>query len=79
MSESETRRVELRDVAPEAFEAIVTYVYTGRVRLAAGKKRKKEGTKKRRESPMRQTDERLIRENMCTTIIYSSNCFEILF
>lgn len=36
MSESETRRVELRDVAPEGFEAIVTYVYTGRVRLAAG-------------------------------------------
>eukprot|EP00903_Cladosiphon_okamuranus_P008085 g7795.t1 len=35
MSESETRRVELRDVAPEGFEAIVTYVYTGRVWLAA--------------------------------------------
>lgn len=38
MSESETRRVELRDVAPEGFEAIVTYVYTGRVRLAAGER-----------------------------------------
>ena len=36
MSEAETRRVELRDVAPEGFEAIVAYVYTGRVRLAAG-------------------------------------------
>lgn len=36
MSESETRRVELKDVAPEGFEAIVSYVYTGRVRLAAG-------------------------------------------
>lgn len=36
MSESLTRRVELRDVAPEGFEAIVTYVYTGRVLITAG-------------------------------------------
>ncbi|CAM9249654.1 unnamed protein product [Scytosiphon promiscuus] len=31
MSESQTRRVELRDVAPEGFDAIVRYVYTGKV------------------------------------------------
>lgn len=46
MSESETRKVELSDVAPEAFEAIMTYVYTGRVRLAAGEQIRK--------SPMRE-------------------------
>ncbi len=46
MSESETRRVELKDVAPQVFEAIVAYVYTGRVRLAAGKgDRKTAGSK----------------------------------
>lgn len=39
MSESLTRRVELRDVAPEGFEAIVTYVYTGRVLITAGENR----------------------------------------
>lgn len=38
MSESETHRVELRDVTPEAFQAIVTYVYTGRVFLTAGER-----------------------------------------
>ena len=37
MSESETRRVELKDVTPECFETIMAYVYTGRVKLAAGK------------------------------------------
>ncbi|CAM9491162.1 unnamed protein product [Ectocarpus fasciculatus] len=35
MSESETRRVELRDVTPEGFEAIMTYVYTGKVSVDA--------------------------------------------
>lgn len=49
MSESKARRVELRDVAPEGFEAIVTYVYTGRVRLAAGK-----GEKERKRARERQ-------------------------
>lgn len=37
MSESETRRVELRDVTPEGFEAIMRYVYTGKVSVGAGK------------------------------------------
>lgn len=36
MSESRTRRVELRDVAPEGFEAIIKYVYTGRLLVTAG-------------------------------------------
>ncbi|CAB1116084.1 unnamed protein product [Ectocarpus sp. CCAP 1310/34] len=35
MSESETRRVELRDVTPEGFEAIMRYVYTGKVSVDA--------------------------------------------
>lgn len=47
MSESETRRVELRDVAPEGFEAIMTYVYTGRVRLDAGERERREGGRER--------------------------------
>ncbi|CAN0586075.1 unnamed protein product [Ectocarpus sp. 12 AP-2014] len=37
MSESETRRVELRDVTSEGFEAIMRYVYTGKVSVDAGK------------------------------------------
>ncbi|CAM9768954.1 unnamed protein product [Ectocarpus sp. 4 AP-2014] len=35
MSESETRRVELRDVTSEGFEAIMRYVYTGKVSVDA--------------------------------------------
>lgn len=37
MSESQTRRVELRDVAPQVFESIVRYVYTGKVVVDSGK------------------------------------------
>lgn len=36
MSEAQARRVELRDVAPEGLEAILTYAYTGRVVVTAG-------------------------------------------
>ena len=36
MSESRTRRVELRDVAPEGFEAIIAYAYTGQLLVTAG-------------------------------------------
>ena len=36
MSESRTRRVELRDVTPEGFEAIIAYAYTGRLLVTAG-------------------------------------------
>lgn len=37
MIEEKTRRVELRGVRPESFEAILKYVYTGRVLVNAGK------------------------------------------
>lgn len=36
MSESQTRQVVLKDVAVEDFEAIMTYVYTGKVQITAG-------------------------------------------
>lgn len=36
MSETQTRRVEFRDVSPKAFETILIYAYTGRVVVTAG-------------------------------------------